>query len=145
MVFRGRLGSNGRGAVIGGVGVREGLSPVSDCTAECIPGSGSPMTWRLPPETDRKRSTRMWRNSSCSLDSSVCHLYVLARVMLNTEGLMTSTARNSFSIHVFPTENVPLEFILDLWMKPSPSAFRASKMNLGFMSASGPASSQILT
>jgi hypothetical protein len=76
--------------------------------------------------------------------------------------LMTSTARNSFSIHVFPTENVPLEFILDLWMKPSPSAFpeadyshtiyteqwlgvRASKMNLGFMSASGPASSQILT
>jgi hypothetical protein len=75
--------------------------------------------------------------------------------------LITSTARNSFSLHVFPTENVPLEFIFDLWMKPSPPTFpevdyshtiyakqwlgvRESKMYLGLRSASGPASSQIL-
>jgi hypothetical protein len=43
MVFRGRLVSNGRGAVTGGVGVRdsrEGLSSVSDGTAE----SGEPQS-----------------------------------------------------------------------------------------------------
>jgi len=75
--------------------------------------------------------------------------------------LITSIARNSTSFHVFPTENVPLEFILDLWMRPSPPAFpgvdysipfthsnglgvRANKMNLGLRSASVPASSRIL-
>lgn len=84
--------------------------------------SGAPLV------TERNSLIKATTKLACSTSFSVCHLYVLARVILKPSGWTTSTPRRSCSFHVLPTENVPVEFIFALWMYPLPSLDLAIRM-----------------
>ena len=106
---------------------------VPGCSGTAIP---STRKGACPLVTVWKSRTSASTKFRCSRASSVSQRYVLDSVMLKLDGygcsaclqgtmgcihtLMTVTPRSSGSLHVLPTENVPLLFIFDLWMNPLP-------------------------